>query len=1067
MNTTRRTFIKSGLGLVATGVALPSFLFSASAEIANVSAGADAKNLLDQDVYFGGSSFYGTVNHSTVTIDTVNYYPQIADGKLETGWTPMEEKGPHWLEMRWRYPVKIYGFSWTGNNFSAANLQAPRKGEYTKIIDVKSANGEISFSEIVTDRLRFYITEFSGKPVVNELKVSGPEQPMVPTILPGSTLSGAKIIAGNVQLDKSTFTPGETIHLSLELSSAAALETDCYFIVELREKAPNDYFRNAFGDFEIAGTVVAPSAPASKWQPNQPQKIAAAIELPFYAPSGETFISIMAITNDGAQFIEVENPQFQDNRLAPITIHREQTPVKVEEFPLAQIANQNGQHGFGIGSKFEMPFFNRYMCSCDFERFYDSRENGLDIQYFLMYSACIRPRDQWQDFLTRLDQQIMAMLRVRPECYFMIGMDLRVSADWLKENPNERMIDRNGNVIIEKINPNGLVSYGSQKYLQDCYDFIDLTIDFIKTKSYAGRVVGYYPYACSQNDAFIGGSDNNRMIKDRDKILIGDFHPGAIQLFREWLKRKYFSNEQLQKAWHDEKVTFENALPDGRNLAAEDIPSGVFRDPVKSRAAIDYITFFPTLIGGFYQKLAAHYKKQTDRKALVFMNYGAVLATLPIMQPSGARAQVNNNDFHNLLADENIDMFVQSMPYNLRNADDPIVVYQPVESIVVNKKMYMADYDARTISSGTLKYGRHRSQYESKAILQRDFAWLMIKNSGAWLSDMSSAGWRQWIEYRKPWFSTPETTTPTREVLELFAKSSDIPKKSASEIAVILDIETPAYEDVLNCGVIYRSLCTRMMWSEMTKLGAPYDILLKNDLTNPNTRDDYKLYIFINPFYLNETERATIEKLKRGGKTLMWFYAPGYVSNAGLDVRGVCELTGLDIKIKSNQKEQLQMQVNNNSHPLTSDLNKSTFKLEMAANIVDIHPAEIQPVFYIDDPQSQTLANYPDGKSAWAVRNFDDWKSIYCAVPLLNTQAFRNIAKYAGVNLYVDEDIVMGADNRFLMLTNEYEKKRTLKVQLPEIKTVKDAFTGEVISQGQKYFSLEMDTPETRILLIG
>src|SRR5690606_11888695 len=99
---------------------------------------------------------------------------------------------------------------------------------------------------------------------------------------------------------------------------------------------------------------------------------------------------------------------------------------------------------------------------------------------------------------------------------------------------------------------------------------------------------------------------------------------------------------------------------------------------------------------------------------LVFMNYGAVLATLLICQPSGARAQINNNDFHRLLEDRNIDMFGQSMPYEERSADDPIVVYQPIESINVNKKMYIADYDARTISCGTLKNGRHRSQYESE-----------------------------------------------------------------------------------------------------------------------------------------------------------------------------------------------------------------------------------------------------------------------------------------------------------------------------------------------------------------
>lgn len=1061
MNTTRRTFIKSGLGLVATGVALPSFLLSASGDSKNTLHKAQPKGNLLSDAYFAGSSFYGKVNRSTVTIDTDNYYPQVADGNQETGWTSMEEKGPHWLEMRWRYPVRISGFRWTGKNFSAANLQVLKEGEYTKFVDLKNASGEIHFSEIVTDRLRFYITEFSGKPTVNELELIGPAQPIVPATFPGSTLSDEKIIAENVRLDKSTFVPNDAVHLSFDLKSEKPLSADCYFIVELREKSPNEYFRNAFGDFEIAGTVVAPPLPATKWQAGQAQTMTASIELPVYAPSGETFISIMAITDDGTQFITVENPQFQDNRLAPITILRHEAPVEVEEFPLAQIANRNGQHGFDIGSKFEMPFFNRFMCTCDFERFYDIRDNGLDIQYLLMYSSCIRPRDQWQDFIDRLDQQITAMLRVRPESYFMVGMDLRVSADWLRANPHERMIDRNGNVIIETISPYGLVSYGSQKYLQECYDFIDAVIDFINTKSYAGRVIGYYPYACSQNDAFIGGTYNNREIKDRDKMLVGDFHPGAIQLFRQWLQQKYISVDKLQAAWHDPKVTFENAMPESVALTAEDFPGGVFRDPVKSRSSIDYAQFFPTQIGGLYQKLAAHYKEKTHRKALVFLNYGAVLATLPIAFPGGARLHVNNNDFHKLLEDENIDMFVQSMSYSSRNADDPMVVYQAIESINLHEKMYLFDYDARTIASGTLKYGRHRSQYESDAIIKRDLSWVMMKNGGAWLSDMSMAGWRQWIEYRQPWFSTPEVTKPTREVIDLFAKSTANPKKPVSEIAVVVDLETPAYEDGLNIGYIYRSLTTQNLWYEMAKLGAPYDLILKSDLSNPKTRKDYKLYLLMNPFYLNDAERNTLNQLKRDGKTLVWFYAPGYVSDSGLDVAGVRAMTGLNIQQKPVPKEELRMQVGSTAHPLTAGLNKSTFVPNNYAGIT-----EVGPVFYVDDAKAQTLATYPDGKTAWAARDFGDWKSIYTAVPLLNTQAFRNIAKFAGVHLYCEEDITMGADNRFLMFTNGYEKPRTLKVQLPEIKTVKDAFTGEIISQGQKYFSLEMDTPQTRILLM-
>jgi len=1066
MSLSRRTFMINGLRLISVGLALPTRLFDTNSAFA---ADAPANSqLLNKEAILSGSSFYGSVNHSKVTIDTVNYYPQVADGDSSTGWTPMETKGPHWLEMRWRYPVKINGFSWSGDNLNAANLQYEKNGGYIKIVDLPGANGNIYFPEITTDKLRFCIIGFAGKPVINELTVNGPQQPEVPVVFPKSTFAGGKITVAQVQpLEKQVFKPGDIIHLSFGLSSASVLTTECFFIVEMREKSPNDYFREQFGDYEIAGTVITPAVPSSQWQPGQIQKMTAAIELPVYAPSGETAISIMAITNDGQQFVEVENPQFGNNKLTPITIRREEKQIKTEEFPLTQLSDKNGQRGFHRGTSFMMPFLNRYFSTSDFERLHDSRANGIDIQSFFMYASCIRPRKEWQDFIERLGQQITNTLRVRPESYFMIGMDLRVSKDWLRENPHERMLNRNGKVIIEKISPEGLVSYGSEKYLQECYNFIDQVIDFLNSKSFGGRIIGYYPYACSQNDAFIGGVQNNSMVKDRDKILIGDFHPGAIVLFREWLKQKYFSVDQLREAWHDKNVTFENAVPDAVNLAGEDVPSGIFRDPVKSRAAIDYITFFPSLIGGFYQKLAAHYKKCTDHKALVFMNYGAILQNLSANQPSGSRSHANNFDFYNLLEDDNIDMYVQSMPYNLRNADDPIVVYQPIESLNVNKRMYLADYDARTISCGTLRYGRHRSQYESKAIIQRDLAWLMIKNSGAWLSDMSKAGWREWIEYRKSWFSTPETTAPTREILELFATSTAISKKSVSEIAVILDIETPSYEDTLNAAVIYRGLSTGIMCEELPKFGAPYDVLLKSDLIKGKMRDDYKLYIFLNPFYVTQAERNVIEKLKSNGKTLLWFYAPGYASSSGLDVEGVSGLTGMRIRIKPDRKELLQMTVNSSKHPLSAGLENVTFKAETWPGAKDIHPEKIQPVFYTDDLHTINLAQYADGKTAWAARDFGAWKSIYSAVPYLDVQALRNIAQYAGVHLYCDEDIVMAVDNRFLMLTNGYEKERTLKVQLPEIKTVKDAFTGEVISRGQKYFSLEMETPQTRILTLG
>jgi hypothetical protein len=1066
MNSTRRTFIKNSLGLVATGVAMPSLLKASSAASAKVTGEQLQNNLLDQGVYLGGSSFYGTVNHSTLTIDTDNYYPEVLNDNPEKGWTPMEAKGPHWLEMRWRYPVKINRFRWSGKNFTSCHLEAYQHGTFVQVQALQGEQGNAAFPEITTNRLRINVIDFAGKPVINELEVTGPNQAIAPSVFPEKTLPQIKFLTDNAKTNKSTFKPLEDINITFEASVNQVIDSDCYFILEIREKAPNDYFRNYFGDFIVSGTAVMPEKPTSTWKAKEKNLLNATITLPPYAPSGKTFISVMALTKDAENFVDVVNSQYNDERLIPIEINRPNEQINVEEHPVTQLGDINGQRGFKVGETFKLPFFNRFIGTCDFERIHDIKDNRIDIQYFWMYSSCIRPGTENDDFITWIDQQITSTLRVRPNCYFMIGMDLRVTREWLAENQSEMMLDYTGKTIDQKGVPDRLVSLGSKKYLQDCYDFIDKVIDFFNRQPYAGRIIGYYPYACTHQDAFIGGAHVNRNVTDRNKIYIGDFHPGVIEQFRAWLKQKYFSVDQLQKAWNDTSVTFENALPNGKALAGEDFDNGVFRDPVKSRSSIDYITFFPTVIGGFYQKIAAHYKERTKNHALVFMNYGATLATLSMLQPSGVRAQSSNNDFYNLLNDPNIDMFVQSQPYDVRNIDDPLVTYQAIESINLHNKMYMFDYDARTISSGTLRYGRHRSQYESEAILKRDFGWILQKNGGAWLADMSTCNWRNWEEKRKPWFSTPEVTTPTRQTLAVFQKAADIPKKSVAEIAVVLDIDTPAYEDILNAGVIYRGLSTRFARGELTKLGAPYDIILKPDLQQGKARDDYKLYFFINPFYLSEKDREMINALKRDGKTLVWFYAPGYISDKGLDVSGVSDITGINVQIKPDVKELLQMTVQASSSPLAADLHNVLFKADIWQSLEAIHPDVIQPVFYIDDPDATNLAIYPDGKSAWAVKKFDNWNSIYSAVPFINIQAVRNIAKFAGVHLYVDEDIVMGADNRFLMFANGYAKKRTLTVNLPNAATVKDAFTGEVVAKEKSQFPLTMDSPETRILRI-
>jgi hypothetical protein len=86
------------------------------------------------------------------------------------------------------------------------------------------------------------------------------------------------------------------------------------------------------------------------------------------------------------------------------------------------------------------------------------------------------------------------------------------------------------------------------------------------------------------------------------------------------------------------------------------------------------------------------------------------------------------------------------------------------------------------------------------------------------------------------------------------------------------------------------------------------------------------------------------------------------------------------------------------------------------------------------------------------------------ALPYLDTHTLRNIAKFAGVHVYCDDDIILNADNRFLMVHNGYGGERVVTLKLPEPRTVTDALSGKPVAENTTAFSLRIPECATEIL---
>ncbi|MGD9495001.1 MAG: hypothetical protein AB7Y46_01700, partial [Armatimonadota bacterium] len=608
------------------------------------------------------------------------------------------------------------------------------------------------------------------------------------------------------------------------------------------------------------------------------------------------------------------------------------------------------------------------------------------------------------------------------------------------------------------------VCFSSAKYTEGVHDFLRRLVRYIHAQPYGDHVIGWLPYVCGSPDSVMGGTEGNLFQEDRSQLTFGDYNPQALANFREWLRAKYAGSlEELRAAWHDPALTFETATPVVRELAAEGVDGGVFRDPRGSAMTFDYAEWMSGVVGRFNAQLMRIVKQEAGREVLVGTYYGYDVAHLRGYNTPGAWLQNNNFDLHERLQDPNWDFFAAPTPYSNRRPGTSHYTSFALDSLRLHGKLHIGEIDHRTFIAGAKTYGRMRSERETQAVMRRDMAGLMIDGQGYWFSDWSRGEGREGVG----WFTDPGILRTIEEARAAHARASERPRESAAQIAVFTSGRTMCYHDVYRAAPIYHNLIAYTLWEDMGKLGAPYDIYCLDDLSEPQVQHGYRLYVFLNAFFLRPEDRAAIEALKSDGRTLLFFYAPGYASRErGLSVEAISELVGMNV-VKRADREWMQYTTVAAEHPVLTGVEPGTSVKIVAFDYdlsVKLHPPDFGPVFAIDDPEATVLGVYPDGQVAFAARDQRDWRSVYCAVPRMTSELLRGVARYAGVHLYCEKDVVLDADSRLLMLHSGWEGDRTLEIALPRPMTVTDAWTGEVLATDADRLQVVLPEAATRLL---
>ncbi|GBF77633.1 putative peptidase S8 [Paenibacillus sp. 598K] len=590
----------------------------------------------------------------------------------------------------------------------------------------------------------------------------------------------------------------------------------------------------------------------------------------------------------------------------------------------------------------------------------------------------------------------------------------------------------------------GAVSFGSQEWLNRAELFLREQIRQYEASRVGNRIIGYQLTAGTTGEWFYPDTWANR-----------DFDRSAANTatFRSWLAAAYEQDaEKLQQAWNSPEVSFDTAEIPAKQGGEH------FLDAQNSRAVMDYVQYANEQVAVVTDKLAAIVKEETADKKVVSIYSGYTMAFGQYSPLSGQLA------LEQMLQSDNLDIFFSPFDYVHRNLNGYSTAHGAMDSIRRAGKLYVAEDDYAT-HIGSDHWGAEALAKDVEgtlALMWRNFGYTLTKSFGQWWYDDTGYGN---FNNARMMNAIGQMNALAETNLELHARSSasDPAKAGAgsslakAEIALVVDEFSQMVQSVSSS---YLNEELRLLRNELSKAGAPYDVILLSDLLSGQD-DPYKLYIMANTYALDQTDKRALQQWNASGKTVLWLYAPGYWSrdDDGIDRTGVDamrEITGLPIS--EQPAGTYSILAENTAQPLMEGI---------AEGEVLGAAAKPLPVFTIAETTGLEVLGRMNGEAAAVLRADGDTQTIWVGAPrLLSPVFYRNVAKLAGVHVYSDYNRQVEANSDFSFITIPEASTEMIRFKdgLPKYNVLRDELV-----QPSPDGLLEVTTtgPETLVFFSG
>ncbi len=613
--------------------------------------------------------------------------------------------------------------------------------------------------------------------------------------------------------------------------------------------------------------------------------------------------------------------------------------------------------------------------------------------------------------------EIAGVLEANPDARVLLRLHINPPYWWMRDNPDElvlyngepgvddgetyRLIRNDGKHILH-------VSLASEKWLQEAGELLKRFCEELSDTAEGDSLIGIQ-VACG---------------------IYGEWHQWGVdtgkpmqKLFKKFLKEKYKTETELQKAWNDSTVTFETAelAPDPGTPG----DLGNFRNPKHSRKIIDsqmcLQASVPKAILHFCKIIKENWKGDilTGSFYGYFMTRGSDM--LVIMGHMLPELIFENKEY--------IDFLCGPFPYLENRLPDGVPLSRALlESMRLNNILWLTEMDQHPVGTESFVGGDPSYRAETVSQLQRNILLPVVSGMGTWYYDHRivpaclefdkrnlSVGS---VFLKKGWWDCTELLC---EIKKLQAVSSEYllqDYEPAADVLIVYDTHTYFYQQGF-MDEIYA------LHDAFGRCGVSYDCIYLSDFEKCDI-SRYKLVIFANTYFISDDLKASVKKLTEG-KTVVWMYAAGICNGNDLNTDFVSDLTGIKVKITGNEASYTVCGDNEN---------------------VPFNENRFNPMLSVDDTEAQPVAFYDKSGECAAARKDKVW---YFAVPVVSKAVAEKIIDISGAHRYIKSDDFLFAGNGMVVVNTFSGGEKTLILKngtrinctLPPLATaVFDAKTG-------------------------